>query len=160
MVMLLITLFTSLMSATRLVTRLFSASFLAVPLKVTTPSVVSTLVLRALVEWGESNEHLAWAVMEASSILSPIVSFGWAGLLAIVISFLTSLTLSTSLAYSVVSSFSARLGASPRRLTTPSFTYTSVPVALTLRWNKRADFTFMLIHVSECSAGFFPLNLS
>ena len=77
-----------------------------------------------------------------------------------VISFFTSLMPSTSLAYSVVSSFWARLEASPRRLTTPSFTYTSVPLALTFRWNKSADFTFVRSHPSECSAGLSPLIFS
>ena len=43
-VMLLTTLVTPLMSVASLVTRLFSASFLATPLKVTTPSVVETPV--------------------------------------------------------------------------------------------------------------------
>ena len=57
---------------------------------------------------------------------------GMAGALAIVISFLTSLTLPTSLAYSVVSSFSAMLEASPCKVTIPFFVYTVVPVALTL----------------------------
>src|ERR1017187_6575902 len=160
MVMLLITLFTPLMSVASLVTRLFSASFLAMPLKVTTPSDVEILVCKALVEWCDSNDDLTWAVMEASSILSPVVSLGMAGFLAIVISFLTDLTLSTSLAYSVVSSFSARLEASPCRVTIPFFTYTFVPVALTLRWNRSADFTFRPIHVSECSAGCSPLTSS
>src|ERR1017187_9644261 len=55
-VMLLITLVTPLMSVTSLVTRLFSASFLAMPLKVTTPSVVETVVCKALVEWCDSND--------------------------------------------------------------------------------------------------------
>ena len=76
MVMLLITLVTPLMSVASLVTRLFSASFLAMPLKVTTPSVVETLVCRALVERCDSNDDLTWAVMEASSILSPMVASG------------------------------------------------------------------------------------
>jgi hypothetical protein len=50
MVILLITLLTPLMSVTSLVTRVFSAAFFALPLKVTTPSVVATFVLIALVE--------------------------------------------------------------------------------------------------------------
>jgi len=49
-VMLLITLVTPLISAINLVTRIFSAAFFATPLTVTTPSVVSILVLIALVE--------------------------------------------------------------------------------------------------------------
>jgi len=50
MVMLLTTLVTPVMSVASLVTRLFSASFLAMPLKVTTPAVVETPVCNALVE--------------------------------------------------------------------------------------------------------------
>src|ERR1044071_6911872 len=57
-VMLLITLLTPLMSLTSLVTRLFSAAFLATPLSVTTPSVVETFVFKALVERCESSEAL------------------------------------------------------------------------------------------------------
>ena len=68
MVMLLTTLFTPLMSVTSLVTRAFSASFLATPPTVTTPSVVETLVLSTLVEWCDSNDPLTVAVIEASSI--------------------------------------------------------------------------------------------
>ena len=49
-VMLLTTLFTPLMSVASLVTSVFSAAFLAMPLTVTTPSVVPTLVLMELVE--------------------------------------------------------------------------------------------------------------
>lgn len=49
-VMLLTTLFTPLMSVASLVTSVFSAAFLAMPLTVTTPSVVPTLVLTELVE--------------------------------------------------------------------------------------------------------------
>src|ERR1035437_6520372 len=71
MVMLLTTLLTPLTSVTSLVTRLFSAAFLAMPLNVTTPSVVSTFVFRAPVEWCDNNDILTWAVMDASSIFSP-----------------------------------------------------------------------------------------
>jgi hypothetical protein len=49
-VILLTTFFTPLTSLTRLVARSFSASFLAFPLRVTTPSLVVTLVLIPLVE--------------------------------------------------------------------------------------------------------------
>src|SRR5580765_2552846 len=84
-VMLLITLPTPLMSVISLVTRLFSAAFLATPLTVTTPSVVSTLVFKALVDRCENKEDLTWAVMEASSIFSLVDSPGLAGVLATVI---------------------------------------------------------------------------
>lgn len=49
-VILLTTSFTPLTSLTRLAARSFSASFLALPLRVTTPSLVVTLVLIPLVE--------------------------------------------------------------------------------------------------------------
>src|SRR5690348_213134 len=89
MVMLLITLVTPLISVASLVARLFSASFLATPLKVTTPSAVETVVCMALVERCDINDDLTSAVMEASSILSSILASGAAGVLAIVISLLT-----------------------------------------------------------------------
>ena len=97
------------------------------------PLVVETPVCSALVERCDSSADLTCAVMEASSIFSLAVSLGTAGVAAIVMSFLTSLTLSMSLAYSAVSSFCARLLASPCKVTTPSFVYTVVPLALTLR---------------------------
>src|ERR1017187_4244458 len=100
MVMLLTTLVTPLMSVASLVTRVFSASFLAMPVTMTTPSVVETPVWMALVERCDSSDDLTCAVMDASSILSPVVSLARAGVVAIVISFLTSLTLSMSFAYS------------------------------------------------------------
>ncbi len=50
--------------------------------------------------------------------------------------------------------------ATPCKVTLPSFTYTVVAVALTLRWNKSAVCTFILIQVSECSAGCSPLTTS
>ena len=55
------------------------------------------------------------------------------GVFVTVISLFTSLTPSTSLAYSVVNSFCAWLAASPRKVTMPSLTSTSVLPALTLR---------------------------
>ena len=76
MVMLLITLPTPLMSVASLVTRLFSASFLATPPTVTTPSVVEIVVCKALVERCDSNEALTSAVIDASSILSPLAASG------------------------------------------------------------------------------------
>lgn len=101
------TLFTPFTSLTSFSTRSFSAAFLALPPTVTTPFFDSTEVLRTLVERWFSSDNLTWAVMEASSIFSPIVRGVFFGALATVISFLTSLTPSTSLVYSVVRSFSA-----------------------------------------------------
>ena len=63
-----VTLFTPFTSLASLVAKLNSAALLAFPYKVTTPRFVSTVVLRALVEWCESNVILTWAVMDASSI--------------------------------------------------------------------------------------------
>src|ERR1035438_9882061 len=158
MLMLLTTLWTPLMSVTSLVTRAFSASFLAWPLTVTTPSLVVTLVLSMLVERCDSNDPLTWAVIDASSIFSPVVSPRVSRLVDTVISFSTPFTPSMSLAYSVVRSFWDWLAATPFNVTTPSFTYTSVLVPLTLRRYRSAAFTFMLIHVSDFSAGRSPRN--
>src|ERR1035437_10628974 len=162
MVMLLTTLWTPLMSVTSLVTRAFSASFLAWPLTVTTPSLVVTLVLSTLVERCDSNDPLTWAVIDASSIFSPRLSLRVSPRVSrfsdTVISFCTPFTPSMSLAYSVVRSFWAWLAATPFNVTMPSFTYTSVLVPLTLRRYSSAAFTFMLIHVSDFSAGRSPMN--
>src|ERR1017187_2027591 len=159
MLMLLTTLWTPLTSVTSLVTRAFSASFLAWPLTVTTPSLVVILVLSMLVERCDSNDPLTWAVIDASSIFSPDVSPRVSRLADTTISFCTPFTPSMSLAYSVVRSFWAWLAATPFNVTMPSFTYTSVLVPLTLRRYSSAAFTFMLIHVSELSAGWSPTTV-
>src|SRR5450756_2022464 len=74
MVIRLFTLFTPFTSLTSLVTRSFSAALRALPDIVITPSFVSTLVLRALVERWNSNVILTWAVMNASSIFPPTLA--------------------------------------------------------------------------------------
>ena len=79
MVMLLTTLWTPLMSVASLVTRAFSASFLAMPVNVTSPFRVSTLVFMELVERWVNNAVLTWAVTDASSIFSPVVRSVFSG---------------------------------------------------------------------------------
>ena len=99
MVMLFTTLVTPVMSVASLVTRLFSASFFfAMPLIVTTLSVVVTFVLMALVERCASKDDLTFkAVMRRHQSFRPSFRQPSAGALAIVIWFFTSLMPSTSL---------------------------------------------------------------
>src|ERR1051326_5147890 len=115
--------FTPLMSPASLVTRSFSAWFLAMPRIVTIPSFVSTSVFKALVDRWVNSASLTAAVTDASSIFSFNVS-GLGSVFVTAISLTTSFTPSTSRAYSVVRSFSAWLSAVPFTVTMPSFTDT------------------------------------
>jgi len=99
--------------------------------------------------------------MDASSMASAAVSIFllatflsvWGAPVVTFISLLTLLTPSTSMAYSVVRSFCAMLSALPRKVITPSFARTSVPIPSTLLWKKRVVFTLVTSQASDFAAG-------